>query len=396
MRRRMLACLLTTLVAACGEGTSDFSDDNLPEQVLDPAKGDYVAIPFATYHAASATTAGRLLALTWTAGGICHRVLTKTCSHGSCTTKTDDPLASWSKAGTTYYVRFERENGTLIDRYAFKLDGDTLKLRKVSTSTWQTLTNSEPLWCQYEADATRRDCSDQSDAPPECAGTWTCESSACVRHCDYTLCANAGGTCVSGACDGHVLDADAYPCKSSKLCCAPGPVVRAFDPVAADSLSKAFDIAVAQIPSAMKSPTVSLVTVQGDPVTVGTSYADTVYTWHYVIVAQGTGSPTRVITVAYPGWTARSTTGTPMGAYLAQADIAATVKLGFAAIVDHATTAHVTLASCPLDPTNTSAPGFVDLRGNFGPGGIKWFWEFGCAAQAGMYSFDAGTGALME
>jgi hypothetical protein len=390
--------LLATL--ACDGVPGSYPDDLLPDRAAAPGKADYFNLPFATFRAKDPTpAAGEFLLLANSKFGSFHREIVTGCAGGACESRGEEPLAQWTKGGSTNYVRFTDLDGNLIDRYAFELvdQNQTLRLRKVNTHGWQELAPSSDSWCEEESAEPngRQDCSGQ-DEVKACVGTWTCESHHCVRACDYDVCGQAGAACVdSGGCtEGTVADALRYPCPTNQVCCFSGHAEVAFDPLAADNVTQAFTAGLAEAQRTMTNPRLSFFSLSAVPTKVGASYADTEFRWKYDLPASGTGG-SHEVTVAYPGWTTSSREGMPMGAYLAQSDLSAKLKT-FSQILDQAATQDISLATCPLD-ASARAPGLVQLTGSFGSGGSRWFWAFICAGQTFPFAtVDATTGARIN
>jgi cardiolipin synthase A/B len=125
-----------------GEDLVDDRDDSFV-----PAGKYDGAIPPSGSYCASPSVTGRLSLLLLTDTGAFHRELTTTCQDGSCASTGDDGTFTLSSIGSINYVRFLRPDGSVIDRYAWKVSGQTLSLRKTYTSTWQTLTACAPAHC---------------------------------------------------------------------------------------------------------------------------------------------------------------------------------------------------------------------------------------------------------
>jgi hypothetical protein len=388
-RAWMLVAVAAVLVGAGCDAANEYPDDLGDDVAMQVGKADYYPVPFLTYRAPEASV-GHFTLLAVTDNGIFHRETAVECVTTPCDPQVEEGLPIMSRSGSTNYIRFEDYDGNLIDRYAWKLDGDTLKLRKVNTTKWQSLTKADDAWCNDKGDC------DAQELTPACVGTWSCRQAVCVRLCDYQACGEAGGVCgAASACtDGVAGDAQLYPCQHGNVCCLPKSSQPAFDPVAADNVAAAYAAAQTEAEKTLADPSISLVTLSASPVGIGASYAATTYQWKYLFAASAaSGGQPKAISVTYPGWATKATSGLPMGSYLAEDDFTAKVKLGFGTILSKAAAAGVTLESCPLTGSGSENPGFIDLRGTFGPGGVVWFWELGCAAMGGIHSFDAATGA---
>jgi hypothetical protein len=124
-----LFILLAPLASACHAAGAD---DAQPEQADDPTKGDVVA-PLGTFGADKAR-AGELSTLTLRADGTFARTVEK----GASATGT----FRLTHSETTHFIRFLDAEEALIDRYAWVLTGDSLRLRPAGEMTSFTLTRA--------------------------------------------------------------------------------------------------------------------------------------------------------------------------------------------------------------------------------------------------------------
>jgi hypothetical protein len=92
-------------------------------------------------------------------------------------------------AGSTHYIRFATKTGSLIDRYAYRVetaeDLDNIYLRKVGTSDWLIRTrNPHSGWCR-----TDDQCEAQELVPfIRCSEADTLDGSESTVHCSRRLC----------------------------------------------------------------------------------------------------------------------------------------------------------------------------------------------------------------
>ena len=162
-----------------------------------------------------------------------------------------------------------------------------------------------------------------------------------------------------------------------------------FDPAA--SIGMAFTYARQEAVKSFTGPWVAFVDATGIAPMAGAGYAS--YNWSFTFVAgESGGSSFKGISLAYPGWTAKTVDGMPMGAYLEESDFSTKVKIGFPDMVEKAGQAGLSPDSC-VDPVAQTPISFiVTLRGSNNPSNPGWFWEFFCPGDAITYRFDAGTG----
>jgi hypothetical protein len=141
-----------------------------------------------------------------------HRETMVNCVMAPCPTVAEDGIYGWSKYDTTRYIRFKDANGDLIDRYAYKLDGDDLKLRASGSSTWIKYVAGDQPWCGVPDD-----CALQNLPVPRCIGQWICgAANVCQFDCSNRWC--MAGTAVSGP-GTFVASADGMECKMPEVHC---------------------------------------------------------------------------------------------------------------------------------------------------------------------------------
>jgi hypothetical protein len=148
-----------------------------------------------------------------------------------CTRTEEEGTFRFTASGDDRFIRFLGQDGTLLDRWQYKLatESGALQVRPAgSASPWQPLPSSGVAFCTAPIE-----CTMQGLKQPGCAGAWSCERNACEYACDdggepsppQSACVAAGGTCmglVPGACaDGIILDPDDYSCGGpvGVLCC---------------------------------------------------------------------------------------------------------------------------------------------------------------------------------
>ncbi|MBI5482216.1 MAG: hypothetical protein HY906_25395 [Deltaproteobacteria bacterium] len=222
MRTTALFMVLALAAVGCN-GSPDIGDDANADTIDAATKADGVIRPVGTYLRDNAT-AGQFTKVVLKTDRTFHRELMVYCIMAPCPTPATEGTYNFSKSGTTRYIRFLDENGDLIDRYAYKLDGDVLKLRASGSSSYVKYehADNDAAWCGV-AD----DCELQELPQPRCPGQWTCGAeSTCAYDCRMP-CEVAGGECVAlypGSCaDGEVGDANTYSCGGGLgvMCCLP-------------------------------------------------------------------------------------------------------------------------------------------------------------------------------
>ena len=162
-----------------------------------------------------------------------------------------------------------------------------------------------------------------------------------------------------------------------------------FDP--ATSMQLAFMHARQEANKSFPDPLVSFVDATGFAPVEGADYGS--YRWSYTFVAdEGGGGSVKGISLAYPGWSANTIDGTPLGAYVEESEFSNKVKVGFSEMVGHAEQAGVSADSCVDPEAQTPIDFIVTLRGSTNPSFLGWFWEFFCPGDMKTYRFDAGTG----
>jgi hypothetical protein len=221
---RTTALFMVLALAAFGcNGGSDIGDDANADTIDTATKADGVDRPAGTFLNATAA-AGQLTKLVIKTDKTFHREMMVYCVVAPCPTPATEGTYTWSKSGSTRYIRFLDEDGNLIDRYAYKWDGDVLKLRASGANNWVKYTTAEnsEAWCGVP-----EDCQLQNLPQPRCPGQWVCtEESTCSYDCRMP-CEAAGGECVGlapGNCaDGEVGDANDYSCGGAVgvMCCLP-------------------------------------------------------------------------------------------------------------------------------------------------------------------------------
>ncbi|MCU0620044.1 MAG: hypothetical protein MUC69_00920 [Gemmatimonadales bacterium] len=223
----MFACLGLGLGACEGAG---YPDDATADSADMEGKADGVERPVGTF-AAGMAPVGQFRLVVLTTDKRFHRERAASCTGGPCSPDVEEGTYTWSKSGSTRYVRFVDPDGVLMDRYAYTLSdgGRTLKLRVPGTNDRQTLAREDSAaWCGQP-----EDCDLQELAQPRCPGQWSCdEGSTCAYRCT-SLCELSGGACVGvapGACAGGIIgDAEWFSCgdQVGVQCCLPQQGYRA-------------------------------------------------------------------------------------------------------------------------------------------------------------------------
>lgn len=163
-----------------------------------------------------------------------------------------------------------------------------------------------------------------------------------------------------------------------------------FDPAA--SMEEAFAQAKQEADKSFTDPWMAFVEATGTAPQAGADFAS--YNWSFTFVAGAdAASPSKGISLAYPGWTAKTINEQPMGAYLEESDFSSKVKISYPQMVGKAEQAGFLSPSSCVDPNEKAPVNYiVTLRGSNNPSLPGWFWEFTCPADMITYRFDAGTG----
>lgn len=166
-----------------------------------------------------------------------------------------------------------------------------------------------------------------------------------------------------------------------------------FDPVA--QISEAFSAAGAEAAKTYADHQVSFVEALATGTTTGASYASTAFEWRYTFAicdaSQDPCGDPQGIEVVYPGWATRTIHEQPMGAYLAEGEIAGTIALDFTAMLKKAEEAGLSQSTCPIP--GEGAQGYFLLHGTILASGTHWFWELGCAGSTDVHTFEVGSGS---
>jgi hypothetical protein len=137
----LVACSL--LATAC-VASSDDSDDNDPDtidNVSGKTDGNY---PGGVYKSDSDAHDGSVGSVTLSMDKTFSRTLkVAACPQLDAGCANSAGTYTFSHSSSTHYIRFLDSSGTLIDRYAWKLSGETLSLRATGDTTWYKLENLE-------------------------------------------------------------------------------------------------------------------------------------------------------------------------------------------------------------------------------------------------------------
>lgn len=165
--------------ALLGLGCEGAAVDDLGPDVIDTAgKADGVVRPVGSFWQEGAAPGEPLVVVLKTDMTFHYETLV-VCVVAPCNPIAHDGTYAWSKSGTTRYIRFLDAEGNLIERFAYKLSGDTLKLRAKGATAWLALDRKfGEGWC-----AAAEDCWHQEITTVSCMGRFTCEANACAFEC---------------------------------------------------------------------------------------------------------------------------------------------------------------------------------------------------------------------
>ena len=221
------AVLVAMLVVAVGCATPDVNADDYGAEQDDVVGGkdDSAAKPVGTYELTTPAP-GQFTRLTVMTDKTFHRETLVECFAAPCYPLAVDGTYKFTASGATKYIKFTAEDGTVLDKYAYKMSGSKLKLRLVGDTTWFTMPKATAGWC-----AAADDCGLQSLSHGSCSGAWDCSSNTCSYVCGAdSACAAAGGECVglspSSCPDGEMTGK--YACGPAgaigTTCCMPRPL----------------------------------------------------------------------------------------------------------------------------------------------------------------------------
>jgi hypothetical protein len=206
MRNLMVAMML---VGAAGcEGGNPIDDE--PDQIDDATKADS-STPLGNF--TGSVHIGQIRDLTLSSDkSYDYFIQTVDCIPGPC--RAQKGSYKFSHSSTTRYIRFLDGDGNLVERYAYKLSGTKLSLRRDHDTVWFYVTKTE-------LGAVGDSCGGFTRNPKGCAAGLECIANripdvpGTCQDVDSNPCVDAGGECVAlypGACDGEVGDARQFSC----------------------------------------------------------------------------------------------------------------------------------------------------------------------------------------
>ena len=80
--------------------------------------------------------------------------------------------------GSTGHLDFVTGDGTSVESYDYRYDGQSLDLLQEGTTQYQPLPRAATAWC-----TTSQQCDTQQLVTPLCVGAWSCVSSGCQYAC---------------------------------------------------------------------------------------------------------------------------------------------------------------------------------------------------------------------
>jgi hypothetical protein len=166
-----------------------------------------------------------------------------------------------------------------------------------------------------------------------------------------------------------------------------------FDPLAPGSLAQLFETASAAIAGDIPQHELSFNALLGIPQGSAPTYEQTPFRWSYTVAATDiSGDPpgaVKGVEIVWPGWTATVVDATPLGAYLAPADIPGTIPLSLGPLFRVIADDGVNPDACPITSAGTP-PGGILLDGTvWWPAGTHWSWNIWCNGPSGAeFYFD--------
>ncbi|HTR54326.1 MAG TPA: hypothetical protein VMJ10_26720 [Kofleriaceae bacterium] len=197
---------------ACGTSSGSDADDNGVEAPDPAGKADGADKPLGTFTGQGAiSSSAQLDELVIESNGNCFLVV-EPCATGSCEPQPYFCSYKFTKSGSTRYIHLDQPADDVpggVVRYAYTLDGDTLKVRPSGTSKHVSLDRvADHQWCEAVDD-----CSLQAYT---CSKSWKCgagdnDSGTCTcTDGPPNPCAAVGGSCVipdDGECDSGQVSA---------------------------------------------------------------------------------------------------------------------------------------------------------------------------------------------
>jgi hypothetical protein len=142
--RPFMAIALFSVVTACAADDTT-ADDNNPDTVDNTSGKEDASYPVGIFNSTTAKSHdGTVKELTLNSD----KTFSRTNEVAACP-QLDSGCAvttgkyTFSHSGSTRYVRLLTTDGTLMERYAYKLSGETMQLRASGDTAWDKLTNPE-------------------------------------------------------------------------------------------------------------------------------------------------------------------------------------------------------------------------------------------------------------
>jgi hypothetical protein len=133
-----------------------------------------------------------------------------------CITAPCDPIEEngtfkLTKSGSNKYITLKNAlHGAGTLKYRYTLSGDTLKLQRAGTTTWEALTRDGTGWC-----AVASDCDKQNLVLVMCVGQWSCATDRCSYQCGLAPAGREGDICGTRTINGMAECADGLYCDFS-------------------------------------------------------------------------------------------------------------------------------------------------------------------------------------
>lgn len=132
---------------------------------------------FGTFRS-TVTRPGTMPLLALMSDGTYHRGMMVACFTAPCNPVQEDGYYSlWIRDRGTYMTLYSHDGA--VDKYAYGLAGNTLRIRRLGESTWTSMTRTvDASWCGEPAD-----CELQNLPVGPCAGAWYCGLNVCSYSC---------------------------------------------------------------------------------------------------------------------------------------------------------------------------------------------------------------------
>jgi hypothetical protein len=157
-----MAVALCSVIAGCAASDDTTADDNNQDTIDNTTGKEDASYPVGIFNSTTAQshdgTVGKLVLNSDKTYSRTVNVAACPQLDAGCATTTGK--YTFSHSGSTRYVRLLNANGTLNERYAYKLSGETMSLRASGDTSWDKLLNPEKTKLELDDE-----CADENDNP---------------------------------------------------------------------------------------------------------------------------------------------------------------------------------------------------------------------------------------